>query len=375
MFRANSPYDLKYLPPPFSISDHPDLLKLMNLHNDALQAISKLAGALDDIERPQLFLSTFYLNESISSNAVENIHTTIISALVDETKPVDERTKENKEVMKYREALLEGTVSLKKYGLSSRTIKAIHLKLNVDKGNPGEFRKVQNQIGNKRKDGTFEVIYTPPEWTKTEDLVSNWEKFILNDKTFFPLIKVAICHYQFEAIHPFEDGNGRCGRILMIAQLLHENLLDYPALFISSYLSDHEDLYKSLLLNVTTKGEWWPFIEFMLQGFAVQAYKTQIGIYQLKNAKKEIKTQLFNLTENPIRKNNISSVLDHIFLHPITHAKFMERDLGIHWQTCAKYLRALALMGILIEERAGKYKFFKNKKAFDALVVKKKPSK
>ncbi len=127
----------------------------MELHNQALQAISQLDGAFDDLAKPQMFLSTFYPNESISSNAVENIHTTIVSALADQTKPADERSKENKEVLNYREALLEGTKAISKFGLSSRTIKLAHKKLKVDKGEPGEFRRVQNQIGNRRKDGTL----------------------------------------------------------------------------------------------------------------------------------------------------------------------------------------------------------------------------
>ncbi|MBC7742825.1 MAG: Fic family protein [Bdellovibrionaceae bacterium] len=342
MYNPNVPFNLKELPPPFTLQSHPNFMEILRIHNEALQAISQLEGALNDLERPSLFLSTFYLNESISSNAVENIHTTIVSALADQTKPADERTNENKEVLNYRQALLEGTKSLKNYGLSSRTIKAIHQKLKINKGSPGEFRRIQNQIGNRKKNGTVEVIYTPPEANNVDLLISNWEKFILENDSFFPLIKAAICHYQFEAIHPFEDGNGRCGRILMIIQLLQDNLLRYPALFISEYLSEHEDVYKKMLLRVTTHSEWWGFIEFMLTGFVIQAKKTHIGILQLKHAKKEVKTLLFTLGENPIRKSNVTAVLDHIFHNPVTHAKFMEKELGIHWQTCAKYLRELS---------------------------------
>ena len=369
MYDPNKPFDLKKLPPPFSIKDCPDMMKLLELHNQALQAISQLDGAFNDLARPPMFLSTFYLNESISSNAVENIHTTIVSALADQTKPADERSKENKEVLNYREALLEGTKALSKFGLSSRTIKLIHKKLKVDKGVPGEFRRVQNQIGNRRKDGTLEVIYTPPAASRIEELIGNWENFVLNDKNFFPLLKAAISHYQFEAIHPFEDGNGRCGRILMITQLLQDNLLRFPALLISGYLSEHEGHYKKLLLKVSSEGDWWEFIYFMLNGFIIQAKKTHIGILQLKEAKKDIKQQLFN-SETSIRRANITAVVDHIFLQPVTHAKFMEKELKIHWQTCAKYLRELARLGILKEEKDGKYKFFRNERAFKALVIK-----
>ena len=142
--------------------------------------------------------------------------------------------------------------------------------------------------------------------------------------------------------------------------------------FFIGVLIEHLDLYKTLLLKVTEKGNWWPYIEFMLGVFAIQALKTQIGIAQLKAAKKEVKTLLFDLKDSRLRKNSISAGLDHIFLHPVTHAKFMKRELRIHWQTCAKYLRELAKMKILKEVKDGKYKFFRNQKAFDALVVKEK---
>ncbi len=156
----------------------------------------------------------------------------------------------------------------------------------------------------------------------------------------------------------------------MITQLLQDNLLRFPALFISGYLSEHEDYYKKLLLKVSAEGEWWEFIYFMLNGFIIQAKKTHIGILQLKEAKKDIKQQLFNSSEILIRRANITVVVDHIFLQPVTHAKFMEKELKIYWQTCTKYLRELARLGILKEEKDGKYKFFRNERAFKAVVIK-----
>lgn len=364
-----SPFELPPLPPPISMKRLNKFMDFLELHNDALRTVSQLEGAIRELDRPEMFLSTFYLQESISSSAVENIHTTIESAMEDETKPAKERTEANKEVMNYRSALMKGRDSLNNFGLTSRTIKTVHEHLAVAKGRPGEYRRLQNHIANRKKDGTTEIIYTPPLWNRIDQMIGNWETFAATDKTFFPLIKAAICHYQFEAIHPFEDGNGRTGRILMILQILEEELLSYPALFISGYLSKYEDEYKRLLQEVTTKGAWWPFIVFMLRGFQLQALETRISILQLKKAKKELKGILFNLPQKPIRMSMIVTVLDHIFLHPITHAKFMERETGIHWQTCSKHLRSLCKLGVLREQPTGKYKLFRNQKAFDALVV------
>lgn len=370
MFKPQQPYDLQQLPPKIDLNKHPKLMNLLNLHNSALQAVSELNGALREIENPDIFLNTFYLQESISSNAVENIYTTIESALEDETKPDEERKRENKEVLNYRTALAAGIKTAEKYGLTTRTIKGIHKELNVAKGKPGEYRKGQNNIANRKKDGTIEIIYTPPLGQNVEDLIANWEKFVANDNAFFSLIKTAISHYQFEAIHPFEDGNGRTGRILMVLQLMQESLLTYPAFFISSYLSEHDDHYKKLLLQVSADAEWWSYIEFMLTGFQMQALKTRIAILNLKKARKDLRDYLFKHEKSPIQQRSIRLVVDHIFQYPTTHPRFMERQTGIHWQTCSKYLKGLKAEGILREHPQGKYKFFRNQRALDAMVVK-----
>ena len=371
-FDPNLPFALHHLPPPIQVQNHPDLFKLLDAHNVALQAVSQLEGSLRELENPELFLSTFYLQESISSNAVESIHTTIESVLEDETKPYDEQLSVNKEVLFYRQALSSGRTSLAKFGLSSRTIKAVHKELKIKKGVPGEYRRVQNGIGNKAADGAIHRIYTPPSWQHVELLISNWENYAAGeDPKIFHLIKTAICHYQFEAIHPFEDGNGRTGRIIMLLQLLELKLLSYPALFLSGYLSDNETLYKSLLLSVTAHGNWWGFIEFMLHGFAIQAFRTKLGILSLKKAKKALKRQLFEMDSAVIPKRSVAVVTEHVFTHPMTHAMFMSRETGIHWQTCTKYLRSLVKLGALEEQASGKYNFFRNSQVFAALVARK----
>ncbi len=153
-------------------------------------------------------------------------------------------------------------------------------------------------------------------------------------------------------------------------QLIDENLLSFPVLFISGYLSEHENTYKKLLLRVTKTGDWWTFILFMLRGFAEQAAKSKISLIQLKKARKELKAKLFKM-KSPLRQSNISMVIDHIFEHPTTHSRFMEEQTRIHWQTCSKYLKALTKLGVLTEQASGKYKFYKNQMALRAMVVKK----
>lgn len=372
MYDPNLPFALPNLPPDINLQTHPSFIEFMTRHNDAQRYVSELNGALKELENPNLFLSTFFLREAISSNEVENIHTTIESALEDQTKPFQERTPQNKEVSKYRQALEVGVHNLKSYGLSSRTIKAVHKELGVTKGIPGEYRRVQNRIVNTNQNGLPITIYTPPICSGIDQLLGNWELYAANDKSLFPLLKAAICHYQFEAIHPFEDGNGRSGRILMILQLMSDEMLDYPALFISGYLSQYQNEYKRLLLRVTTHGEWWAYIEFMLTGFATQALVTKVAIAQLKDARKKLREDLYEdkIPGVKIAKSNIGPVVDHLFSSPLTTAQFMSKNTQIHWQTCSKYLGASAQAKVLTMFKVGKYNLFRNEIAIEAMKVK-----
>lgn len=363
MFRPNIPFEVPKLPPPLNIQECPDFTKIMDLHNNAQINISELNGALKEIKNPAILLNPFYLYESIHSSAVENIHTTIESALEDNIVPPKERKEVNKEVSRYRQALITGENNMKKFGLSSRTIKEIHKELKVSRGIPGKFRNNQNKLANQTPGGNREIVYTPPPIPLLNELIGNWENFVHNDKSFFPLIKTAIAHYQFEAIHPFEDGNGRTGRILLVLQMVTEKLLDLPLLFISSYLNQHSKHYKELLLNISKNAQWWEFISFMLKGYSEQALATKDYLQKIKAAKRELKYFLYKKDNLGIAKSNIESVVNHIFSYPITHPAHMKSDTKIHWQTCSKYLNAMLKAGILKCEKSGRYKFYTHSKA------------
>ncbi len=365
LFDPKVPFALTKLPPPIiNVQNNADI---MTAYLEAQKNISELNGRLREVENPDLLLSFFYLNESIQSSAVENIYTTIDSALEDEIKPEEERSSINKEVIRYREAISIGSNCMKEHGLSSRTIKEIHKKLNIQKGVPGEFRRQQNKIANKKTNDEIIIVYTPPEIMALDGLLGNWENFVHQNQDFFPLIKTAICHYQFEAIHPFVDGNGRTGRILLVLQLVLEKMLDIPVLFISGYLNKYDQKYKELLLKITKDGDWYSFIQFMLQGYTIQAKQTQESLLKLKDAQKELKKTLYNTDSLGIRKSNISDIVKHVIYYPITHVLHMEEKTEIHRQTCSKYLSAMAEAGLLRSKKAGKYKHYINFKVLDSL--------
>ncbi len=341
-YNPDIPHKLALLPPNINIQEHPSFSKFMLIHHEAQKHISELNGMLARIKNPSIFLNIFYLQESIKSSSIENIKTELSSVLDDSLKPEQYRSDTSKEVMRYSQAIMEGWKSMNQYSLTTRTIQTIHKNLMV-KSNPGEYRKQQNYI-KSQKGQEQTVLYTPPSADKVNELMSNWEKFVhSDDPEFFPLLKTIICHYQFEAIHPFEDGNGRTGRILMVLQLVLYKLLSGPILFISDYLYQHNNKYKELLLNVTKDGHWWKFIEFMLESYTVQAKKTKKIIENLEEAKKIIKRYLYNnYSKMGLAESRIENIVEHIFRYPRTNPATMATELRMSRQTCSKYLKSLS---------------------------------
>ena len=359
-FDPNHPHTLAPLPPPLEVRNHPHFQEFMHIHNEAQKEVSCLNGIVEEMDYPNILLNLFYLKESISSHTIESIYTTLESALEDELKPEQERRPANVEALHYKRAVRAGLDNMKYVGLSHPTIKAIRRGLQIP-GSESSFRHLQNKIVNQKSDGRRIVLYTPPKSQHIDQLLANWAHFVQERSSFFPLLKVAIAHYQFEAIHPFEDGNGRVGRILILLQLIQEKMLASPVLFISHYLYKFNDHYKAHLLNVTKTGDWWEYIEFMLKGFSQQAIETKNILLKIKKEKQKTKERLYNSNDLNIKRGNISDIIHHIFCYPITLPTHMAQQTNIHWQTCSKYLSELERHGILQSRKIGRYKFYRNK--------------
>jgi len=212
-FNPTYPHDLALLPPKIDL----DSKKLTNLLIKAHSELGELKGYSFSMPNPLLLLSPAIIKESLASSEIENINTTLVNVLENQLFPEAEQKKPDKEVLRYQDAVFTGFSALEKYSLSSRTIHDIQKALLPETPSSG-YRKVQNGIKNA---ATGQIIYMPPIASKIPGLMGNLENF-MNDKTdnIDPLIKCAMLHYQFEAIHPFGDGNGRTGRILMVLQLV-----------------------------------------------------------------------------------------------------------------------------------------------------------
>lgn len=347
-FNPTRPFDLPALPPVLPTDDPAILRKLL----DARVQLAELKGLSVAMPNPMILVSPLTaLKESVASSEIEAIHTTFEAALQQELFPEVERRAEDKEVLRYRDALLWGYAYLEKVALSSRLILGIHEHLITNA--PGVYRKLQNAVGNK---ATGQAVYTPPESQRVPDLIRNWENFANGSDAIDPVIRAAVAHYQFEAIHPFTDGNGRVGRILMVLHFVAQGVLQFPTLYISGYLNRNRPAYYEVLRSVSSTGDWRVYLDFMLSAFAEQARSTKTtltDVMQLHEAtRRKVQAKLKAIYSRDL--------VDHIFSTPITTPVRISEALGLHYTTGSKYLAALAKAGVLSDERRGKYHFYFN---------------
>jgi len=353
-FNAAFPFQLPLLPPRASF-DEKEIGKLVL---DARVKLAELNGLTFSLSNPFLLLSPAIIKESIASSEIENIHTTILNVLQNQLFPEDEQRKPDKEVIRYREAVMWGFEQRKELPISTRLIQGIHKKLIPDLA--GSFRNTQNAILDGK---TKEIIYTPPLQTEISRLMGNLENFINQQPNFKtpdldPLVQIAICHYQFESIHPFNDGNGRTGRILMVLQLIENSILSLPTLYISGYINKNKNDYYRYLRDVTKTGKWHDYIAFMLKGFSEQATETTLLALKIKNLFFDQKKQLKSI----YGKIYSSDLLEALFSFPVISPVKLGGELGVHYGTASRYLAQLEKGGFLQSKWVGKYHFFANTK-------------
>ena len=343
------PFDLPLLPPPVP-ADDPVLLRALIR---ARTELAELKGYSAAIPNPMLLLSPAIIRESVASSGIENIHTTVESALRQELFPEAERRDADKEVLRYGAAMRWGTAQLEQLPLSSRLIVGIQQQLMPQLG--GGYRTTPNRIVNS---ATQQAIFTPPPAADIPRLIGNWENFIHDEASpFDPLLRCAIGHYQFEAIHPFGDGNGRTGRILMVLQLVQQGLLNQPTLFISGYINAHRQTYYQLLAGVTGQGNWSAFLLFMLEGFYQQARETKATLLAVMQQLQEFKQQL---RAGDLRRVPFE-LAEHVFSYPVTTPVLAGRELGVHYKTASKHLAQLAALGLLENTQVGRYQLYSNR--------------
>lgn len=349
-FSPTQPYNgLPKLPPKPDLETKAVLKKCASVHA-ALAALKERGRRIPD---QTVLVNAIPIMEAKDSSAIENIVTTndalFREASLKEDSGSDAATKE---ASRYRSALNHGFRALSERPISTRTVVDICRELKgVDldiRGVPGT--KLTNKL-------TGEVIYTPPEGeVLLRDLLANWEKFLNEETDIDPVVRMAAAYYQFEAIHPFIDGNGRTGRVINILYLIQEGLLDLPTLYLSRYILWNRADYYRLLLEVTTKEAWEPWVLFMLDGVESTARWTSAKIGAVHD--------LMEATADYVREQApriyTRELIDVIFTQPYSRiGNVVERGLG-HREKASKDLKRLCELGVLQEEKVGREKLFMN---------------
>jgi Fic family protein len=324
----------------------------------ARAALGELKQAVELIPNVGMLINTLPILEARASSEIENIVTTA-DKLFRHLQAEGSADPATKEALRYRSALLEGVRAIRKRPLVTRTAEAICTQI---KGAEMTVRKVPGTALAKNASG--EVVYTPPEGEALlRELLANWERFLHEETGLDPLIRMAVAHYQFEAIHPFTDGNGRTGRILNSLFLVEEGLLPQPILYLSRYIIAHKADYYRLLLAVTSDGAWEDWILYMLRGVAETAAWTTAKI----GAIRKLSTQTADYIRQALPKIYSRELVDVIFEQPYCRiANLVESDIAGR-QAASRYLKALAGAGVLREQAFGKEKLFVHPKLMSLL--------
>jgi Fic family protein len=315
----------------------------------ARAALAELKQAAELIPNQSMFINTLPVLEARASSEIENIVTTTdqIFRHLDTSQRADPATKE---ALRYRQALLDGYRALNRRPLNTRVAEQVCTQIR------GVEMRVRTVPGTALvNDDTGDVIYTPPEGEKViRDLLANWERFLHEETSLDPLVRMAAAHYQFEAIHPFSDGNGRTGRIINNLFLIEENLLSLPILNLSRYIIDNKGDYYRLLLDVTRLDAWEPWLLFMLEGVRKTAAWTIAKIGGIRRLA-EHTAEYVRRAEPKIYSREL---VDIIFEQPYCRIRNLESADIAKRQTASKYLKALASIGVLEEQTAGREKLF-----------------
>lgn len=257
------------LPPRIEFGD-----RLVRALSDADRAIGRLAGEGGRLPNPHLLIRPFVRREAVLSSRIEGTRATLGELLAAEAGAAVERSPEDlREVGNYVTALEYGIRRLKKLPLSLRLVRELHERLmrgvRGDRATPGQFRRTQNWIGAPGST-LANATYVPPPVEEMKTALAAWEGF-LHDRSLPPLVQIALIHTQFEAIHPFVDGNGRVGRLLVTLFLVERGILPTPLLYLSAFFEATRSDYYERLLAVTQKGAWEEWIVYFLNGVARQA--------------------------------------------------------------------------------------------------------
>jgi len=325
-------------------------LPLISALSEAERDLSRLATLAGAFPFLRLLIQPFMRREAVLSSRIEGTRATLAELYTYETTQLSflESGDDVREVHNYVTALDYGMERLKTLPISLRLIREIHEKLmhGVRGGNltPGEFRRTQNWIG-PAGSTIMTATYVPPPVDEMNQALGDLEKFIHTGTDVPVLARAAMIHYQFEALHPFLDGNGRVGRLLMALLFTEWNILPQPLLNLSVYFEHYRQEYYDHLLSVSQRGDWEIWLRFFLRGVSSQAQDSLVRMQRLE----EIRTKYEPLVKSDRNSERMGAVLDFLFARPILSARQLAESVGMPFKTARQYIEKLAKADILRE--------------------------
>lgn len=337
------------LPPAIAWSD-----ELILALSEADRALGQLAGLGRLLPNPHLLIRPFLHREAVLSSRIEGTRASLSDVFAYELNQplLFELPSDTREVYNYVRALEYGMDRLRTLPLSLRLLREVHGVLmegvRGESQTPGQFRDRQNWIGAPGS-AVQDAVFVPPPPTDMLRALDDFERYLHADSSLPPLVRIALIHYQFETIHPFLDGNGRVGRLLITLLLCAWDLLPEPLLYLSAYFERWREAYIDLLFAVSQRGAWQGWLEFFLQGIAVQASDAVARTQRLQNLQLRYRNEL----QTGRTSARLLQVVDLLFDRPLLTVRQVETALGCDYPAAQRYVEQLVKAGIL-EEITGK---------------------
>lgn len=325
----------------------PDLVAILS---EADRALGELAGLGRSLPNPHLLIRPFVRREAVLSSRIEGTQASLSDLYAYEAVQLEtlEVPSDVREVYNYVRALEHGLERLQTFLLSLRLIREIHAHLmegvRGEHQTPGEFRRSQNWIG---PPGCTlnDAPFVPPPVPDMHEALDAFEKYLHESSSLPPLVRMGLIHYQFEAIHPFLDGNGRIGRLLITLLLCAWDLLPEPLLYLSAYFEAHRQDYYDLLLAVSQRGAWEEWLAFFLDGVAVQARDAVVRTQLLQDLQDRYRQQ-FQTARAAAR---LLQVIDSLFAQPVVTVPQVADAVDVTFPAAQRYVNQLEEVGILRE--------------------------
>jgi len=317
--------------------------ELQQVLSQADMALGRLDGIATILPNPDLFVALYVRKEAVLSSQIEGTRATLLDIFDYET--TGEMVKDVDEIVNYIRAMNKGLKRLKTLPVSLRLIKEIHEELlkgvRGEHRTPGEFRTSQNWIGPPGST-IRNAVFVPPPPHDMQTALGDLEKFIHKKDDLPILVKNALIHGQFETIHPFLDGNGRVGRLLITFLLVHNDILKQPLLYVSYYFKQNRQEYYDRLNNIRNNGDWEGWLKFFLR-----------GVYEISKQSTEAAQKILSLQERDrariVHSPNGLELLNHLFMNPLITIHEIRRLTGISHATAGRLVKQMIKLGILNE--------------------------